>query len=147
MTLLIIAMFTCNLLGIQPRLNGHYMEELYIIVRSTNIKDTRDFSLDSDKTISSIPLTICMCDDEGEPNCSIRSNAINEIMPGEQFNLSLAAMGQVNATVANLGVTNDYILRQCGGCERCSNSSFQVLVPNYGMSHWLQLLWRQMYLQ
>ncbi len=38
----------------------------------------------------------------------------------------------MNATVANLGVTNDYILRQCGGCERCSNSSFQVLVPIMG---------------
>ena len=61
-------------------------------------------SLSKSDTISSDPLKVCFCTN-GSPDCDLYPITKGDIIPGKKFNLSIAAMGQVNFTAADIGVS------------------------------------------
>ena len=66
-------------------------------------KDIAHYS--SSQTVTSEPEKVCFCTSEGVPDCSIISIDSIDLFLGRKFNLSIAAMGQVNATRGYIGVS------------------------------------------
>ena len=58
----------------------------------------------SSQTVTSEPTKLCLCT-KGVPDCSMQFFSVpDEMVPGRTFNLSIAAMGQVNATNGYISV-------------------------------------------
>ena len=66
----------------------------------SNINDT--------KQISSLPVRVCFCTQDGKSNCSYQPPIIH-IKRGEKFNVSVAAVDQVNHPIKNVTVYSSLI--------------------------------------
>ena len=64
---------------------------------------TKISSLSELETISSDPLKVCPCTN-GLPDCDLTSITIEGITAGKKVNIYIAAMGQVNATAADIKI-------------------------------------------
>ena len=96
----------------------------------SNIADT--------KQISSLPVRVCFCTPDGNPDCSYVPPIIH-VKKGESFNVSLVAVDQVNHTVSNIMIHSslnctDSSLGEDQSIqvtkEACTNLTFNVYSPH-----------------
>ena len=88
-------------------------------------------------TISSLPVRVCFCKSESEPDCSYQSPTI-KVKKGEAFTMQLVAVNQVNHSVdANIisslssqdgGFSEGQQTQSVG--KNCSNVTFNVFSPH-----------------
>ena len=88
-------------------------------------------------TISSLPVRICFCNDESEPDCSYQPPRI-KVKKGEAFTVSLVAVDQVNHSV-NANISSSLSSHDGGFREgqqtqsvgrNCSNITLNVFSPH-----------------
>jgi len=89
-------------------------------------------SFSGNETISSNPMNLCICSSESTTSC--QSEYQIELIPGQKFNVSLTAIGQLNTTQTDIGVINVYkvphqlvIVSDNSLKVGCNNVTFQVL--------------------
>ena len=114
--------------GVYSRQRTHYSGVNYL----DNISNIT--ALD---TISSLPVRICFCNNESEPDCSYQPPPI-KVKKGEAFTVSLVAVDQVNHSV-NANIISS-LSSQDGGFREgqqtqsvgrnCSNITFNVFSPH-----------------
>ena len=91
-----------------------------------------------DTVISSSPVRICPCTEDGQPNCGSKApHVVAE--KGSNFNVSIAAVDQVNHTLENVPVHSSLKYTQSGLGDsqliqitksNCTNLSFNVHSPH-----------------
>ena len=88
-------------------------------------------------TISSLPVRICFCNNESEPDCSYQPPPI-KVKKGEAFTVSLVAVDQVNHSV-NANISSSLSLHDGGFREgqqtqsverNCTKITFNVFTPH-----------------
>ena len=91
------------------------------------------------KSISSLPVQVCLCDDQGSPDCNsyYQLPTVN-VKKGETFNVSLVAVDQVNNPLA--ADINSYLLSHHGAFDEsqqtqsvndsCTNLTFNIFSSN-----------------
>ena len=96
------------------------------------LKDLSNITLDS---IASLPVRVCFCSSESEPDCSYQPPPI-KVKKGETFNVSLVAVDQANhSVVANIISSPDSLGSFSGGQQTqtigngCTNLTFNVFSP------------------
>ena len=112
----------------QASLRSHYDNGIAFL------EDVSNISLN---TISSLPVRVCFCKSDSEPDCSYQPPPI-KVKKGEMFNVSLVAVDQVNHSVeANIisspaspdgGFSEGQQAQRVGRC--CSNLTFNVFSPH-----------------
>ena len=91
------------------------------------------------KQISSLPVRVCFCTQDGKSNCSYRPPIIH-IKRGEKFNVSVAAVDQVNHPIKNViiysslnGMNNSLGEGQSAQVTEdsvCTNLTFSIYSPH-----------------
>ena len=96
------------------------------------LKDLSNITLDS---IASLPVRVCFCNSESEPDCSYQPPPI-KVKKGETFNVSLVAVDQANHSVEANIISSPTTLGAFGEGQQtqtigngCTNLTFNVFSP------------------
>ena len=110
----------------QPSLEAQYYSGI------DYLKDLSNITLDS---IASLPVRVCFCNGDSEPDCSYQPPPI-KVKKGETFNVSLVAVDQVNHSVEANIISSPTTLGAFGEGQQtqtigngCTNLTFNVFSP------------------
>ena len=101
------------------------------ITNTSNMNNVHD--------ISSSPVQVCFCRQNGQPDCDYQSPS-KEVMKGEKFKVSLVAVDQVNATLKGVTIYSSLKYAESGlgegqmaqiTTDNCTDLNFSIYSPHH----------------